>query len=49
MDNLARISTSQDLFFTSFKSSLVDISLVFENDLNDMYSNKLCREPIVAP
>ena len=43
------MSTSQDLFFTSFKSLPLDISLVFENDLRGMYSNKLCHEPIVAP
>ena len=48
-DSLARMSTSQHLVFTSFESLPMDISLVFENDLSGMYSNRLCSEPIVAP
>ena len=49
VDSLARMSTNQDLVFTSFESPPVDISLVFENDLSGMYSNRFCPEPIVTP
>ena len=48
-DSLVRMSISQDFEFSSFDSLLVDIAIVFEDDLNEMYSIRICPEPIVAP
>ena len=47
-DSLARISISHDFEFSSFDSLLVDIANVFEDDLNGMYSIRICLEPIAA-
>ena len=43
------MSSNKDLEFTSFESPPVDVANAFENDLNDMYSNRLCPKPFVAP
>ena len=49
VDSLVRMSISQDFEFSSFDSLLVDVANVFEDDLNGMYSIRICPEPIVAP
>ena len=48
-DNLATMSTSQDLEISSFDSPPMDMINVFENDLNEMYSNRICSKPLVVP
>ena len=48
-DSLARMSISQDLEFSSFDSLPMDMINIFENDLNGMYSNRICPEPLVVP
>ena len=41
------MSTTQHLDLTYFNSPLVDVTSAFENDLNGMYFNRLCPDPIV--
>ena len=48
-DSLASMSFSQKADFSSFASLLVDVVNVFEDDLNGMYSNKMCPKLIVTP
>ena len=48
VNNLVRMSTTQHLDLTYFNSPLVDVTSAFENDLNGMYFNRLCPEPIVV-
>lgn len=43
------MSISQDLEFSSFGSPPMDMINVFENDLNRMYSNRICHEPLEVP
>ena len=47
-DSLTRMSFSLDSVFSSFHSPLVDLLDVFEDDLNGVYVNRLCPDP-VAP
>ena len=46
-DSLARLSFSLDSVFSSFHSLPVDLLDVFEDDLNGVYVNKLCPDPVV--
>ena len=46
-DSLARMSFSLDCDFSSFLCLPVDLSDVFENDLNGVYVTRLCPVPIV--
>ncbi|XP_050241298.1 uncharacterized protein LOC126690217 [Quercus robur] len=46
-DLLARMGAVQESDFISFVSPLVDICNVFEEDLNGVYFNRMCTEPIV--
>lgn len=48
VDSLARLSASQDLDFILYDNLPVDVVNAFENDLNNMYCNRLCLEPLVA-
>lgn len=48
-DSLARLSFSQEAEFSSFDSLPMDIANFFEDDLNGMYSNRICPKLIVAP
>ena len=48
-DNLATMSISQDLEISSFDSPPMDVINVFENDLNEMYFNRICSKPLVVP
>ncbi|KAL0011836.1 hypothetical protein SO802_006944 [Lithocarpus litseifolius] len=48
-NSLARMSICQDFEFSSLDSLPVDITNVFEDDLNGMYSIRICPKPIVAP
>ena len=47
-DSLTRMSFSLDSVFSSFHSLPVDLLDVFEDDLNGVYVNRLCLDP-VAP
>ena len=42
------MSTTQHLDLTYFNSPPMDVISAFENDLNGMYFNRLCSEPIVV-
>ncbi|XP_065632397.1 uncharacterized protein LOC136068763 [Quercus suber] len=46
-DLLARMGALQDLEFISFASPPVDICNAFEDDLNGVYFNKMCYDPVV--
>ena len=48
-NSLARMSISQDFEFSSLDSLPMDIAIVFEDELNEMYSIRICPKPIVAP
>ena len=43
------MSISQDLEIYSFDSPPMDMINVFENDLNEMYFNRICSKPLVVP
>ena len=45
-DSLARMSFSLDSVFSSFHSLPVDLLDVIEDDLNGVYVNRLCPNPI---
>ena len=47
-DLLARMGAVQGNDFISFVSPPVDICNVFEEDLNGVYFNRMCPEPIVS-
>ena len=47
-NSLARMSISQDFEFSSLDSLPMDIAIVFEDELNEMYSIRICPKPIVA-
>ena len=46
-DLLARLGAIQELEFISFDSPPVDIYNTFEDDLNGVYFNRMCMEPVV--
>ena len=46
-DLLARMGAVQERDFMSFVSPPVDICNVFEDDLNGVYFNRMCTDPIV--
>ena len=46
-DSLARMSFSLDSVFSSFHSLPMDLLDVFEDDLNGVYVNRLCPDPVV--
>lgn len=46
-DSLAKMSFSQDANFSSFVCPPMDMIDVFEDDLDGMYFNRICPEPIV--
>uniref|UniRef100_A0A7N2LYR4 RNase H type-1 domain-containing protein n=1 Tax=Quercus lobata TaxID=97700 RepID=A0A7N2LYR4_QUELO len=46
-NSLARLSFTQDAEFSSFISPPVDIFSVFEDDLNELYFDRLCPVPFV--
>ena len=48
VNSLVMMSTTQHLDLTYFNSPPMDVISAFENDLNGMYFNRLCPEPIVV-
>ena len=45
-DSLAKMSFNQVVDFSSFDSLPVDMVDVFKDDLNRMYFNRICLEPL---
>ena len=46
---LAKVAVGQNSDYIYFECLPVDIRRVFEDDLNGVFSNRLCSKPVVVP